>query len=247
MTPLILQIIAGAVLAGFIQGLSGFAYALIATAIWVWLVEPQVLVPLVLCSSLVGQIASGHTIKKHFSLSRTSPFLVGGVIGVPIGISIFHQLNESIFRVGVGIVLIAYCLAMLVIADMPKLKSSGKFADGTVGLISGVMGGLGGLSGPAPVIWCALRGWDKSIQRATFQPLFFLIAVLTSAIYAMSGAITGETWQMLAAVAPAVIVSSWCGEKVYRAVPETAFRKLLLLLLLLSGLTLVAPAAFKLI
>jgi hypothetical protein len=31
-------------------------------------------------------------------------------------------------------------------------------ADGGIGLIGGMMGGLGGLNGPAPTLWCSLRG-----------------------------------------------------------------------------------------
>ncbi len=245
MGPLTLAIVAGGVAAGFIQGLSGFAYALVATAIWVWLVEPQMLVPLVLCSSLIGQVASSHAIGSHFKLARAAPFLIGGAVGVPIGVATFHQINEDAFRFGVGLILILYCTATFAVANLPKITRGGKWADGIVGLVSGVMGGLGGLSGPAPIIWCALRGWDKNVQRATFQPLFFLVGVLTTAMYGATGGITAETLHALALVAPAVMVSSWLGARVYKAVPEQAFRKLLLVMLLISGLTLVGPPAFR--
>src|SRR5690606_23852364 len=107
--------------------------------------------------------------------------------------------------------------------------------------VSGVMGGLGGLSGPAPVIWCALRGWDKDVQRATFQPLFILVSVVTLLIYALAGDITADILGMLAIVTPVVLLSSWLGTKAYRRLPERAFRQTLLLLLLLSGVTLVLP------
>lgn len=248
MTAVTIALVVGAILGGFVQGLSGFAFALIATSIWVWFIEPHILVPLLLGSGLVGQIASSHaTIGKNFSMSRSSPFLIGGLVGVPIGVSIFQQINESAFRVGVGMILIAYCFVMLAIAHSPRVVAGGKLADGIVGVISGVMGGLGGLSGPVPVVWCALRGWNKDIQRATFQPLFILVGVFTCALYAAAGNMTMETLGWLAIVTPVVILSSRIGAKVYHAVPERAFRKTLLILLLISGFTLVTPAVFKLI
>jgi len=243
-----LGIIAGAIIAGFIQGLSGFAFSLVATSIWIWFIEPQALVPIVLCSSLLGQIVSSYaSIGKNFSMSRTSPFLIGGIVGVPIGVMIFHQINEVAFRLGVGLILIVYCSVMLADKGASRTIAGGKIADGVVGVISGIMGGVGGLSGPAPVIWCGLRGWDKNTQRATFQPLLILTGLLGILIYVLTGAISTETLHILAIVSPLVMLSSWMGAKVYGAVPESIFKKTLLLLLLLTGFFLIGPVTYDLL
>jgi uncharacterized membrane protein YfcA len=159
----------------------------------------------------------------------------GGVIGVPLGVYIFQNMNDGIFRACVGTILVTYCSFMLMAAKLPTIKVGGRLADGGIGLVSGVMGGAGGLAGPAPIIWCALRGWDMHTQRATFQPLFIVIQVLTLAIYASTGAITSKTLHMFALVAPAVVIPTWLGAKAYKFIPEANFRKLLLLLLLMSG------------
>src|SRR5690606_21103032 len=112
MTLVTLGIVGGAFLAGFIQGLSGFACAPIATTIWVWCVEPKILVPLVLSSSLVGQIATTHAVGRHISMARVSPFLIGALVGVPIGVAIFHRIDANAFRLGTGIILIVYSTFM---------------------------------------------------------------------------------------------------------------------------------------
>ena len=39
--------IIGACLAAFVQGLTGFAFALIAMSFWVWVLPPQISAPLV--------------------------------------------------------------------------------------------------------------------------------------------------------------------------------------------------------
>ena len=41
MDPILVAVIAGAVVAGFVQGLSGFAFGMVAMAFWAWLVAPQ--------------------------------------------------------------------------------------------------------------------------------------------------------------------------------------------------------------
>jgi uncharacterized membrane protein YfcA len=245
MPHLYLQIILSAFLAGFVQGASGFAFALIATSIWIWLLEPQLLVPLVLISSLVGHVTSIGAVRKSFVLSRTGPFLIGGVIGVPIGIYIFNQINQDVFKLIIGSILVLYCSTMLLVSNLPRVKAGGALADGCVGGISGIMGGLGGLSGPAPIIWCGLRGWDRHTQRATFQPLLIVVGILTLLVYGFTGGITAQSLHLAALVAPAIIVSSWLGAKAYQRIPEAAFRKLLLLLLLASGFTLLVPSIYK--
>ena len=39
--------ILGAMVAGFVQGLTGFAFALIAMSLWIWVLPPQLAAPLV--------------------------------------------------------------------------------------------------------------------------------------------------------------------------------------------------------
>ena len=49
-------VLLGALVAGFVQGLSGFAFGLVAMAFWVWAVAPQLAGPLVVFGSLIGQL-----------------------------------------------------------------------------------------------------------------------------------------------------------------------------------------------
>lgn len=42
----VLSIALGAVVAGFVQGLSGFAFAMVAMSIWPWTLDPQLAVVL---------------------------------------------------------------------------------------------------------------------------------------------------------------------------------------------------------
>jgi len=32
-----------------------------------------------------------------------------------------------------------------------------------------ILGGLAGLSGPIPILWASVRGWDKNQRRGVFQ------------------------------------------------------------------------------
>ena len=54
----LLVVIGGAVLAGFVQKLSGFAFSLAALSIWTWGVDPQLAAPMAIWGSLVGQCSA---------------------------------------------------------------------------------------------------------------------------------------------------------------------------------------------
>lgn len=238
----VLAILAGAAIAGFVQGASGFAFALIATAIWVWLLEPAQLVPLVLMCSLISHVTSLRLLGSDILVAPRLPLLVGGTAGVPVGLYLFTHIDAQGFKLAVGVILILTCTTMLLARRLPTLRQGSRLVEGLVGLASGVMGGLGGLSGPVPVIWTTLSGWDKQRQRAFIQPLLMLIGILALTSHAVQGGIAWNTVLLAALAIPIVVVSSWAGKKAFDLIPDATFRHTLLVLLLLTGLSLIAPA-----
>ncbi len=235
-------VLLGALVAGFVQGLSGFAFGLVAMAFWVWAVVPQLAGPLVVFGSLIGQLLLLGSFRHSIDGRRLWPFVLGGCAGTPIGVWMLHYVDPTEFKLAVGLLLVAYCPLMLCIGTVPRVSGGGRLADGGVGLIGGVMGGLGGLNGPAPTLWCSLRGWSRDEQRAVFQTFSLCMQALTLAIYAASGLITLETVRLFAVVAPAMVVPTLIGVRLYARFSDAGFRQLILGLLSISGVVLLAAS-----
>jgi uncharacterized membrane protein YfcA len=89
-------------------------------------------------------------------------------------------------------------------------------------------------------IWCGVRGWPKDVQRTVFQPVGVAIFIMSAAWLGTRGEIDRETIRLFALGLPALVAGTWLGLKLYGPLDETAFRKLVLLLLLGSGLAFVA-------
>lgn len=247
MSVLLIQVFIGAAVVGFVQGLSGFAFGLAAMGIWAWSVSPQLAGPMVVFGSLIGQLLSIHSVRGSLDLRRMLPFILGGVIGVPIGAAALPHLDTTLFKAGVGLLLAIYCPAMLLTRELPRVSGGGKIADGAAGLIGGIMGGIGGLSGPAPTLWCTLRHWSRDTQRAVIQSFNLAMHALTLTVYAIDGAITAETGRMFAVIAPTLVVPCLIGARLYSRVSEIQFRRLVLGLLFLSGLGLLAASGSRLL
>jgi len=230
----------GAGVAGFVQGLAGFGFGLAAMAFWSWSLAPTLAVPLVVFGSLVGQLLGMRSLRRGFELRRSLPFLAGGVLGIPAGVWLLHYVEPAMFKLGVGLVLVVYCPAMLMAARLPRLAAGGRGADAAVGWLGGAMSGFGGLPGPAPTLWCTLRGWPKDSQRAVFQSFNLLMHAVTLAAYFASGLVTREALRLFLVVAPAMLAPTLAGVWLYDRCSDAAFRRVVLGLLAASGAVLVA-------
>jgi uncharacterized membrane protein YfcA len=241
MSSLLLIVIAGGALAGFVQGLTGFAFGLVAMALWSWVLEPAVAGPLVVLCSIIGQTL-GLRLLTLSALPRAVPFLLGGVIGVPAGVALLPMVEPRLFQGGLGALLLVWCPAMLLAPRLPRIRFGGAWGDALAGLLGGVMGGIGGLPGPIPILWCILRGWDRAAQRAVLQLVFLAMHLLTLAGYLISGTLTVAVWSQFLPLAPAVVVTSLLGVAAYRRLGDRGFQRLVLGLLAASGVAMLLSA-----
>jgi uncharacterized membrane protein YfcA len=124
----------------------------------------------------------------------------------------------------------------------PKLASAagaGRAADGAVGVVNGVIGGATGLAGIAGVVWCSMRGWSPAEQRATFQPAGVVVFAATALWLGGTGMIGTDTLGLFLIGLPALATGTWLGLKSFGKLGEAGFRRLVLVLLLTSGISLV--------
>ncbi len=233
-------VLAGAFFAAFAVGLAGFGDALIAAAFWLHVLSPQEAVPLILSCGVILYGVSVFEMRRHIRLPLLWPFLVGGLIGTPLGTWLLGFAEPAAFRNGIGAFLIVYSAFALVSARLGPVKGGGSAADGAVGLTGGVLGGFAGLSGVLPTIWCGLRGWPKDTQRGVYQP--YVLAMHGAALASFT-VVIGLDWELgvrFAQCVPAILIGVWLGHRLYRRINETHFRRVILGLILVSGISLVA-------
>jgi uncharacterized membrane protein YfcA len=247
MQALYVYVIAGAVLAGFVQGLSGFAFGLVAMSVWAWTLEPQLAAVLALFGALTGQVIAAVTVRRSFDKGVLWPFLLGGLMGVPFGVWLLPHLDLVVFKLCLGVLLVLWCPAMLMSQHLPKVAFGGRVADGVAGAIGGAMAGIGGFSGTIPTLWCTLRGFQRDTQRAVIQNFNLSMLLVAFGIHLFSGNIGRAVVPLLGVVALAVAVPVLLGARMYIGISEVAFRKIVLGLLTASGVALLASAVSALL
>ncbi|MDZ5459768.1 sulfite exporter TauE/SafE family protein [Azohydromonas lata] len=232
----------GAVLAGFVQGLSGFAFGMVSMSIWAWTVEPRLAAVLAVFGGLTGQVIAAVTVRRGFDGRRLAPFVIGGLLGLPLGLWLLPRLDVALFKALLGTLLVTWCPLMLVGTRLPRIEAGGRLGDGAAGALGGLLGALGGFTGAIPTLWCTLRGFDKDAQRAVIQNFNLGMLAVTFASYVGGGMVTLRMLPMLALVAAAVLVPVLLGARVYVGLSEAAFRRVVMVLLTLAGIALLASA-----
>ena len=228
--------------AALVAGLAGFAFGIVAAAAWLHILSPQQTVALIIGYGLIVQGYAVWKLRHALSWQRLWPFLLGGIPGVAFGITILRWTNPVYIRTGIGAVLVLYAIYSLA---RPTLKPIAMytFVDVLIGFLNGLLGGLTGLAGIIIVIWSSLRGWPKDVQRTVFQPIG-VATFLTSAVgLGTAGIVDAETARLFLLGLPVLLAGTWLGLKLYGWLDEAAFRRVLLVLVLVSGAALILPSA----
>ncbi len=231
-------IIIGAIVAGFVQGLSGFAFGLVAMSFWAWTIDPKLAVAMTVFGALTGQVTAAVKLRRNFEIKLLLPFIIGGFLGIPIGVKILPHLNIKMFKMIFGLLLVIWCPLMLLNKKLPAITKAGSLADAVIGGIGGIMSGMGGFAGTIPTLWCTIRGFDKNVQRVIIQNFNLVILVVTMIIYVGSGIVTKSMIPTFIIVALAMTIPTLIGAKLYIGISEATFRKIILSLLTVSGVTL---------
>jgi uncharacterized membrane protein YfcA len=227
-------------LGGLTSGLAGFAMGLVVSGIYLHILTPIQTATLIVGYGFVTQGYGVWALRHAVRWRSAAPFIIGGLVGVPAGTMLLTYIDPAYMRIGVGILLVVYSIYSLARPAI-KLAHEGVAVEVGVGFLNGLLAGLTGLVGIVVVIWCQLRNWPKDVQRAIFQPVL-LATILTSTVsLSAAGAVTAETMKLYLLGLPCMLAGTWVGLKSYGRLNDAAFRKIILLLLLVSGLSLIVP------
>lgn len=240
----LLLIAAGAAVAGFVQGLSGFGFSLTALSLWAWALPPQPAAVLAVFGGLSGQVLAAFSVRRGFDWRTLLPFIAGGLAGLPLGMWLLPRIDAVAFRAFVGTLLVVWCPAMLLSDRLPRLDA-GRIGDAVAGAVGGLMGPLGGYTGAVPTLWCTLRGFDRDAQRAVIQNFNLVMLAVTMAGYLASGVATRAMAPAMAVVLPALVLPALAGMRVYGRISPAGFRKVVLSLLTLSGVSMLGHALLR--
>lgn len=232
----------GTFAAAFVTGVSGFAFGLVAAAIWLQVLPASQTTAMIVAYALLVQGYAVWKLRRSIAGTRVWPFILGSAIGIPAGAFLLRWLSSGQFKSSVAVLLIVFSLYNLVRPKMPSMAGAGRAGDGIVGVLNGALGAATGLAGIVVVIWSSMRGWKPDEQRAVFQPTGVATFLMCLLAFGGTGIITSEIVRLFVLGLPCLLLGTIAGWSLYGKLNEAAFRKVVHWLLLGSGIALIATA-----
>ncbi len=236
-----LQIVLCLACAGLISGLTGFAFALVASGTLLSIRAPIEATALVLTCSILSQALSVLRLRTLPPRATALAMIGPGLLGAPIGIHLLKDLNPDLVKVLIGVFLIFYSAGVARLRSDYRVSFGNAWSDGAVGFLGGILGGIAGYRGrfPPPGAWCAAgtRACSARSIRASPGP-----ADLVPGDPGGAQPLPTRTRRGSGPGASVVLVSVLVGLSLFARIDQRRFRSFVLALLAAIGLTTTALA-----
>lgn len=222
-----------------VSGLVGFAFSAVAGAILLHLMPPTEAVPLMMLCSILVQLTSMIAVIDAVQWKRTLVLVAGGLLGLVPAVYLLQHVDTRLFRICFGVFVASYAAYMLLrSASKRRPSTGGALGEGLVGFGGGLVGGLTAMPGALPTMWCDLHGLPKIEQRGVVQPYILIMQLIALALLLPR---LGRSPDMLfdfLVCAPGLAAGTAVGVVLFGRVDDIMFRRVVLAMLLVSGLTL---------
>jgi uncharacterized membrane protein YfcA len=222
-------------LGAFVSGFSGFAFSAVAGAILLHTLLPIEAVPLMMACSVGVQSISLWSLRADIQWKRSLVLVVGGLVGVPIAVWLLQTADTQTFRQMFGVAVAIYAGYMLFRPNFSGVGLMSRSRNALVGFGGGLIGGLTAMPGALPTIWCDLHGMPKKEQRGLVQPFITAMQVFALALMLVHRDLSFKIAVSLLQSVPAMIAGTLLGIIAFRNVSDQLCRRVILVILMLSG------------
>jgi uncharacterized protein len=225
---------------GFVSGMAGFAFSAVAGAIVLHVFQPSEAVPLMMACSIGVQASTLVALRKQMRWKESLLLITGGLPALPVAVFFLQNTNAHTLRMAFGALIALYSAYSLFRPAVGRFAANDRHGPNfLIGFGGGLIGGLTAMPGALPTIWCDINGVPKDQQRGLVQP--FIAAMQIAALMLMLSRHELPTAILfdLAVCLPPLAVGTALGVLMFRRINEAAFRRVILVTLLLSGLSLV--------
>ena len=197
--------------------------------------------PFVLVLDFTASIALGGKTRKHINWNELKPLLPFGAAGVMLGVTLLIHMPREPLLIGLGIFVLTFGVRSLL--NIHGETTISRLWAIPAGLTGGTVGALFGTGGPPYIIYLSHRLKDKAELRATFSGLFTFEGGLRVVTFFATGLLLQDGMlTALVAALPVMALGLYLGHRAHFGISSLQMLKLIGVLLIGSGISLIWKA-----
>ena len=219
----------------FVKGLCGFANTLVFETILSFRYDNALLTPSDLLMTLPSNVLLAVKERKYLKREICLPLMVLVLLGCLPGVLLLKNLDTRLLKIFFGIVIIGIALDLLL---QKKKKVLSRPLQILLGIASGLLCGLFGIGALASAYMSRLD-LDQHSFRANLCTVFLAENFFRLFLYIKTGLLTVSVLRQTLPLFPVMVLSLLLGSKAASLLPEEKIRKLVCILLIISGAVLI--------
>ncbi len=208
--------------ASLVTSVTGFGYGLVAAPFMILILPPYAAVPVVLMSWL--PLAAILTVDcfREMTLSRIGRLYVCALVGLPLGAYSLAHAADDTMRLFIGVVVLLGALTMLRHPGTALQRE--RLFTCAAGLLSGLMGGGSGITGPPIVLLGIKQQWPHEGFRADLIGYFLILHASMLVVFGDFGLVDRSTLVQSAWAMPGVFAGYFIGMRLRKLVSQATYR-----------------------
>lgn len=224
--------------AAYVRGYSGFGFSMITVAGLSLIYPPVTVVPAILMLEIVASGCLLPGVWRKINWKVLVWLSLGVAAGTPAGVWVLSFLPENQLKIAIAVVVAA--LAGLLMTGFRNRRQMGRPATLATGMVSGIFTGSAAVGGPPVILFFFSSPAHADVSRASLIAFFFGSDLIAALICAGSELISSQSVDIFLAALVPLTIGIFAGNRNFVKTDPTRFRqRVLLYLMLLSGLLLV--------
>lgn len=234
-------LVAITLLGATIQSATGFGFGLIAVPIFLLIIKStdaiQMVMVIILCMSVLDWLK----LKGLASFKLLLGLNVGMLLGFPLGLMVFQQLDLSMLKLIIALIILLFSLYSFVqIFNQSQFKlkdvnDTKNWKTLSVGFISGIMTTSLAMPGPSVMMYLVQQHLDKTLIRATILTYFIFAYAGGLIMQTFTVGIASNTWLNALYLVPVALLGVLLGHKIAPNINQKLFKKIILSILMIMS------------
>ena len=225
--------------AATVQLSAGFGFGLAAVPLLSVVLDPHDAVVVALGLATFTNSYQALTGRREADRPVIGRLLAGAAVGLPLGLLVFRLADSQVLGLVIGVAVLA---SVVVIAAGLDLRHVGPGLDVGAGVLSGALTMSAGVNGPPLVFVLQARHFPPARFRATITTVFAVLDIISIVVFAAIGDLDGDVLAAIAVSLPGLALGAVVGISLRRHLDPPRFRRLVLTLLTIAGISAIAAA-----